>query len=560
MSLDVKSMINQYMVATDLNSTQATSSVNTLVHQIENKQLSLLNFIKLLGDYLTDDSNTVRPKSLSLLSSTLDTIKFDKLQAKEVDVLVSFYSSKMEDPQCTKETLKGINALVSMKMFRPSVLKVILSDLKEKYESRGQLASTRYFAFLILQSIMEAKLEYCQTNFNDLFVETFLHVAKNEKDPKNLMISFKLNKAISDNFNVDKFSEDMFDSVYCYFPISFRAPENDPYKITGDQLKQALRDCLSAKSIYAKDSIPNLIEKLASTSPTVKLDVLKTLNQCIDNYDTKTIEEYWISLWNSLKFEILHKEIASAEDLAALIKYYKEGDNESERVIPIAWNIFQSMSNKYTDPKGQESVRDYLILIVDELSKYLKDSEDTKSRQSAVIMASICSANVNSFNLLIGKVMKLLITPISDPEQAFTIKKQRTLLSNVSFMLDAYYKLFNTDGLFVEHNNPIFEYKDIILTMVNQSLLATSNVEVTLRCLAIKIIGKLFTLKSFLTTEERQLLVQTLSEVLLEDDNVNTFKQALFSLNSISKEHPSIVLEFLIFSPPSLKMCLLSTL
>jgi DNA repair/transcription protein MET18/MMS19 len=35
--------------------------------------------------------------------------------------------------------------------------------------------------------------------------------------------------------------QDLFDIVFCYFPITFRPPPDDPYGITSDDLKLALR-------------------------------------------------------------------------------------------------------------------------------------------------------------------------------------------------------------------------------------------------------------------------------------------------------------------------------
>lgn len=63
----------------------------------------------------------------------------------------------------------------------------------------------------------------------------------------------------------------MFDIIYCYFPITFRPPPDDPYKITAQDLKFRLRECLSATHYFAGQVFPSLIEKLDSTSQSVKV-------------------------------------------------------------------------------------------------------------------------------------------------------------------------------------------------------------------------------------------------------------------------------------------------
>ena len=53
----------------------------------------------------------------------------------------------------------------------------------------------------------------------------------------------------------------LFDVLYCYFPISFRPPPDDPYKITAQDLKIRLRECLASTHHFAGQIFPALIEK-----------------------------------------------------------------------------------------------------------------------------------------------------------------------------------------------------------------------------------------------------------------------------------------------------------
>lgn len=58
----------------------------------------------------------------------------------------------------------------------------------------------------------------------------------------------------------------MFDITFCYFPITFRPPPNDPYGITSDDLKTALRACLSASPYFAKQALPLFLEKYPTSA------------------------------------------------------------------------------------------------------------------------------------------------------------------------------------------------------------------------------------------------------------------------------------------------------
>ena len=105
----------------------------------------------------------------------------------------------------------------------------------------------------------------------------------------------------------------LFDSVFCYFPITFRPPPNDPYGITAQDLKDRLRECIAATGSFAPYSFTQLIDKLDETSPNVKKDAMQTIRACASSYGSKPVSTYSAALWNSLKFEIWN---AQEEDLA----------------------------------------------------------------------------------------------------------------------------------------------------------------------------------------------------------------------------------------------------
>ena len=108
-----------------------------------------------------------------------------------------------------------------------------------------------------------------------------------EKDPRNLMMVFSIMKVVMMEWDITNHVEVrsllsqvlvlylllqlLFDSVYNYFPITFRPPPNDPYGITAQDLKGRLQDCISSTRHFAPHSIPALLEKLDSTSANVKV-------------------------------------------------------------------------------------------------------------------------------------------------------------------------------------------------------------------------------------------------------------------------------------------------
>jgi DNA repair/transcription protein MET18/MMS19 len=92
----------------------------------------------------------------------------------------------------------------------------------------------------------------------DRFLSGYIALADGEKDPRNLMIAFAMARVFAIEFDIsnkfearftslalpthiDTAPQDLFNVIFCYFPITFRAPANDPYGITSEDLRNALR-------------------------------------------------------------------------------------------------------------------------------------------------------------------------------------------------------------------------------------------------------------------------------------------------------------------------------
>lgn len=94
------------------------------------------------------------------------------------------------------------------------------------------------------------------------FLSGYTALAEGEKDPRNLLIAFAIARVILIEFDIADHvevrlyliaaNEDasfltpplwqaLFNVTFCYFPISFRPPPDDPYGIGADDLKIALR-------------------------------------------------------------------------------------------------------------------------------------------------------------------------------------------------------------------------------------------------------------------------------------------------------------------------------
>ena len=98
------------------------------------------------------------------------------------------------------------------------------------------------------------------------FVAGYHNIADGEKDPRNLLLAFSIGRVVLIEFDISSHVEvsshaspfeaeillghaqSFFDVTFCYFPITFRPPPDDPYGITPEQLKEKLLFALHVNS------------------------------------------------------------------------------------------------------------------------------------------------------------------------------------------------------------------------------------------------------------------------------------------------------------------------
>ncbi|KAF9025985.1 hypothetical protein BGZ52_008024, partial [Haplosporangium bisporale] len=262
-------LISTYILAQTDSQEQAEAAIQDIVKDVGTNPAKLLQLVQGLGEYLTSDEAFVRSKATALLSTTLATLDQSKVNASAVNVLVEFYCDRLTDQACVPELLKGLLALSKFDKFTGvdcvKATKAILSLVNvQTYQQ-----TARHYVFLFFDSAIRNYTQSLRSISSD-FVFGFIQCLDGEKDPRNLMLAFTLIKNIIQEFDIAQHVEDLFEVTFCYFPITFRPPPDDPYGITSEHLKVGLRDCLSATPYFAKFALPLLLEKLSSSSGSAK--------------------------------------------------------------------------------------------------------------------------------------------------------------------------------------------------------------------------------------------------------------------------------------------------
>lgn len=214
--------------------------------------------------------------AIAYLSSVLAYIDVSSLSRQHITVLVEFMCERVDDEVAIKEICNGLIALQGMSRFSKEDAQLTARTITRKVDMKKHSQGTRFIALSLIDKLM-SNHRGALKNMGDDFITAFTDFVAGEKDPRNLMIVFSLWRVILVEFDILKHTEEVFDAIYCYFPITFRPPPDDPYGITTQDLKERLRDCLCSTHYFAKQLFPNLIDKLDSTNVNVKVRLFPPL-------------------------------------------------------------------------------------------------------------------------------------------------------------------------------------------------------------------------------------------------------------------------------------------
>lgn len=489
--------------APSLPSLQLPLHANTV---ITTDQAKLVDLVQLLGEYLVDESAKTRQTAIQCISDVLKDLPTDKLTKQQLTVISEFLSERLADEPVTGQVLDGMNAVVTMSAISSLSVKKIVDSLVGYYLPSSHVQVVRYKAYVLLRYLTENKSQSLKSTASaqEGFIKCFLTCTNGEKDPRNLLESFAINEWISNNLTVPENDvEPQFDATFCYFPITFRPPKNDPYKITADQLKVALRTALAAGKQYSKLIFPALLEKLTSSSLSVKGDTLDTIAACIANYGPEITAENWKDIWDGTKFEVLH---GSEPELAG-------------KTLTVLKRLAEELQ-KHGD---QSQLDEYLTNVETDCMDKLKDPTNRLSTQAAQIVASVSLAGVD--------VAKKLTTPALSAILAVTDTQIPTLTSICEILL-----IFLKSSLPNVTSTPLFEFKDRVFDVLAKALLSSPESESSLRILAIKGFSAAVNITEFLSQTDTELIVRYLDDVIVNDTNTKTLQAAVDALVLIAEK------------------------
>ncbi|KAJ7066235.1 ARM repeat-containing protein [Mycena amicta] len=367
----------------------------------------LLSVVKALGQYLTSEQDTLRTKGVEFLSTVIVKCPPNALNRQSVKVLSTFFSDKLDDTETIVPALKGLASLppICSEADAEAIIKAVFAHVR----MRALVQSVRFSVFSIIDGLVKHHSEVLK-NMKSEFIGPYISLAESEKDPRNLLVAFTIARVILVEFDPTPHIEGLSNILFCYFPITFRPPPNDPYGITADDLRASLRRCLVAHPAFGPIAIPVFLEKLAAGSPAIKRDTLQTMSEAFPVYGPALARANARKLWNSLKLEIFQPtdnltETEALLTLCSLIVTIHKGDSQDEDVQGLARDACEECIGILREPEKSQaraaikvlcafmattpSVSRYTLAnVVPHLLKLFADPREVPARPSILLLLS----------------------------------------------------------------------------------------------------------------------------------------------------------------------------
>ncbi|KAG6865136.1 hypothetical protein C0991_004873 [Blastosporella zonata] len=485
--------------------------------EISNASITLLDVVKALGEYLTSEEDELRTKGVDLLSLILSRTPFERLNRQSgttpplfdviaivilsyqlcpVRVLTTFYCGKLDDTETIIPALKGLNTLTALPTCSPDDAASIVQAVFVHVRMKALVHSVRFQVFSIIDNLM-ARNRDALKQLGKAFIAGYITLAEGEKDPRNLLVAFAIARVILIEFDISEHVEALFDITYCYFPITFRPPPNDPYGITTEDLRKALRGCLSASPAFGPPAIPVFLEKLTAGSPTTKRDTLETMSLCFPVYGSALARISARKLWNSLKLEIFQPTDPLTEE---------EALKTTQALVETIYTQEEDAIESDDDVQGL--ARD----VCEECIHILREPEKNQAKPAIKVLCAFMATTPSVSRYTLSQAIPHLVKLFLNPDEITNRPPILILLADLVNAARDSMPSEVTDATPI----PMMPYKDEVMGIVSVGLKTPAS-----RIPAIALLRGLITTKKLLSDPELGFVVHSVDEVFQDEEAGN---------------------------------------
>lgn len=242
--------------------------------------------------YLVSSDDKERYRATLLIADILHFNSSLDLNSSTIHLLIVFFNQRLSDYPTIIPSLQAIIALVRYHsaqidtkfMDYIDIFKTIFKDIY----LQNYAQNIRQKVYELFYDIMiQANVKQCCSTIGNEIMDNIISCFEGEKDPRCLVIAFRLIVQMIYTF-ADQFTEELasraYESFSPYFPITFQAPEDDPYGVKPQDLITGLQDCFCCHNLLLEHVIPYMIDQLYSDLSVAKCHALRCLTVLCQKY------------------------------------------------------------------------------------------------------------------------------------------------------------------------------------------------------------------------------------------------------------------------------------
>ncbi|KAJ2125787.1 hypothetical protein GGH12_002794 [Coemansia sp. RSA 1822] len=520
--MDIQRLVDAYIIGLGDNADNS-SLRQTLINHIVKGDMSLLELVQALGSYLASEEAGRRSKGAHVLSDVLTELPESAIPAQATTRLVQFFCARLSDATCVPHVLASISALQQLSSFTDQCSVDVLRALFKEVHVQSFQHSTRSTAYKLLDQIIQSHPQVAKMMGDDT-VLGFAQMLDGEKDPRSLMIAFQIIPKLAKLVDIKNNADDIFDVVFCYFPITFKNREGDPSSISPELLKSSLRAAITCSAHFGEMAIKPLVEKTTATSQSVKIDAYETLTAATQTYSPEVFAS---------EMEVLIEQIREDVVMAADEKVV----NAALDTLEAVYSVVSPAAPLASSAAGQTPEIDETTTSLDYVLKdaiFQLTAEDVKnSDQVGKLLLAAARSSAYNCNVVSDAVLPIVVERLGSTE---VLTLRRELMDVLNYVLSA--------SCDIRRKAECLEAdKDNLLNIYRLDASVPLDKEYSfLHITRLKGITLLILMPQFLDKNETSLALQTISRAAIErneDENVN--KEATHLLVQLSQSNPEQV-------------------
>lgn len=197
------------------------SNLIEIKEKLESKEVTWEMFILALGELLKSTNITSRKKGVIILCKFINLQSLSSVTDEELSFLIEFLLRRLKDHHSFVPVIVEslLFLLRTFKIDDKQALTIFDTINKESFTQQLNI-DERFQVYTLIAHLFNDHKEAFRSINND-FLYGFIQIIEGERDPRCLVLSFKLFQQVITHLELGHLDEEAFEVISCYFPILY---------------------------------------------------------------------------------------------------------------------------------------------------------------------------------------------------------------------------------------------------------------------------------------------------------------------------------------------------